>query len=118
MLSTNTTVPQSQSAGRHRGPGVDTRIAGRSSRGSVARATVLVEPQRLDVRVERPASAAHADATAANAAAALGHAPRVSFDDGLREVAEWLADRTAEDEVSDASRELEARGLTMGGGTA
>jgi dTDP-L-rhamnose 4-epimerase len=57
-----------------------------------------------------------ADVTAA--AQGLGYEPRISFDDGLRELAEWLADKTAEDKVSDASRELEARGLTMGGGAA
>lgn len=38
------------------------------------------------------------------------------YEDGLRELAEWLAGQTAEDRVLDASRELQARGLTMGGG--
>lgn len=57
-----------------------------------------------------------ADVTAA--AQGLGYEPRVSFEDGLRELAEWLGGQTAEDRVSDASRELEARGLTMGGGAA
>jgi hypothetical protein len=50
------------------------------------------------------------------AAQGLGYEPRVPFEHGLRELAEWLAEQTTvEDEVVDASRELEARGLTMGG---
>jgi dTDP-L-rhamnose 4-epimerase len=52
-----------------------------------------------------------ADVTAA--ARGLGYEPRVPFEHGLRELAEWLAGQTAEDRVSDASRELDARGLTI-----
>jgi hypothetical protein len=39
----------------------------------------------------------------------------VPFVQGLRELAEWLAGKTAEDDVWDAGRGLEARGLTMEG---
>jgi dTDP-L-rhamnose 4-epimerase len=56
-----------------------------------------------------------ADVTAA--AASLGYEPMVRFEDGLIELAQWLESQTAEDRISDASRELEARGLTMEGGT-
>ena len=52
------------------------------------------------------------------AAQGLGYEPRVKFEDGLREPGEWLGGRTVEDWVSDASHELDARGLTMGGGAA
>src|SRR5690606_15395381 len=44
----------------------------------------------------------------------LGYEPRISFDDGLEELAEWLDGRTAVDRVVDARRELERRGLTVG----
>lgn len=43
----------------------------------------------------------------------LGYEPRVDFEDGLRELAEWLEGQPAEDRVAEASRELSARGLTV-----
>ncbi|HEY0778534.1 MAG TPA: NAD-dependent epimerase/dehydratase family protein [Gemmatirosa sp.] len=43
----------------------------------------------------------------------LGYAPQVDFDDGLRELAQWLDGQTAEDRVAEASAELAARGLTV-----
>ncbi len=43
----------------------------------------------------------------------LGYAPQVDFDDGLRELAQWLDGQTAEDKVAEASAELAARGLTV-----
>jgi dTDP-L-rhamnose 4-epimerase len=42
----------------------------------------------------------------------LGYEPRVRLEDGMAELAEWLADQTAEDSVETAHRELVARGLT------
>lgn len=44
----------------------------------------------------------------------LGYEPRISFEDGLEELAEWLDGQTAVDRVIDARRELKQRGLTMG----
>jgi len=43
----------------------------------------------------------------------LGYSPRVNFDDGLQELAQWLEGRTAVDRVEEASRELAQRGLTV-----
>lgn len=43
----------------------------------------------------------------------LGYEPRISFDDGLSELAEWLAGESAEDRVAEASDELASRGLTV-----
>ncbi|MDQ3032168.1 MAG: GDP-mannose 4,6-dehydratase [Myxococcota bacterium] len=44
---------------------------------------------------------------------ALGYEPRVSLEQGLRELAGWLDGRTAKDAVLDARAELAARGLTL-----
>jgi dTDP-L-rhamnose 4-epimerase len=41
----------------------------------------------------------------------LGYRPSVKFRDGLRELAEWLEDQTAEDRVDLAANELLVRGL-------
>jgi dTDP-L-rhamnose 4-epimerase len=43
----------------------------------------------------------------------LGYAPQVRFEDGLRELAEWLASTSASDNFMRASAELERRGLTL-----
>ncbi len=43
----------------------------------------------------------------------LGYEPRVSLDEGLEELAEWLEGQTATDRVDDASRELHRRGLAV-----
>jgi dTDP-L-rhamnose 4-epimerase len=43
----------------------------------------------------------------------LGYAPRVTLDEGLAELAEWLEGQQADDRVDEASRELAARGLTV-----
>ena len=45
------------------------------------------------------------------AAEAIGFAARQDFVEGLAELAEWVAEQTAEDRVSTARAELEARGL-------
>ncbi|MGF7147289.1 dTDP-L-rhamnose 4-epimerase [Sphingomonas zeicaulis] len=42
---------------------------------------------------------------------ALGFTARQDFTEGLAELAEWVAQQTAEDRVADARAELEARGL-------
>jgi dTDP-L-rhamnose 4-epimerase len=41
----------------------------------------------------------------------LGYAPRRDFEEGLAELAEWVARQEAEDRVQEARRELEMRGL-------
>lgn len=43
----------------------------------------------------------------------LGFEPQVAFEDGLYELAEWLKDQIATDNVSKASSELSSRGLTV-----
>ena len=43
----------------------------------------------------------------------LGYEPRVSLEDGLVELAEWLEGQAASDRVEEASAELAARGLTV-----
>ena len=41
----------------------------------------------------------------------LGFTPRKDFQEGLAELAEWVAVQTADDRVDEARAELEARGL-------
>lgn len=43
----------------------------------------------------------------------LGYQPKVTLEDGLVELAEWLEGQAAEDKVAQASAELSARGLTV-----
>jgi dTDP-L-rhamnose 4-epimerase len=43
----------------------------------------------------------------------LGYEPRVTLEEGLIELAEWLEGQTAEDKVTEARNELAARGLTV-----
>jgi dTDP-L-rhamnose 4-epimerase len=43
----------------------------------------------------------------------LGYRPQVTLEDGLAELAEWLAGQSAVDRVSDAARELSSRGLAV-----
>jgi dTDP-L-rhamnose 4-epimerase len=43
----------------------------------------------------------------------LGYQPQVMLEEGLTELAVWLQDQQASDHVADASRQLEARGLTV-----
>ena len=45
------------------------------------------------------------------AKAALDYAPKQDFDEGLAELAQWVARQEATDRVADARRELESRGL-------
>ena len=55
----------------------------------------------------------HCFADISEARTVLGYEPRVTLEDGLVELAEWLQDQAAVDRVEDASRELAARGLTV-----
>jgi dTDP-L-rhamnose 4-epimerase len=54
----------------------------------------------------------HCFADISEAGARLGYAPEIALEDGLDELAEWLADQVPEDLVPVATRELEVRGLT------
>jgi dTDP-L-rhamnose 4-epimerase len=45
----------------------------------------------------------------------LGYAPQVQLEDGLVELSSWLASQAPVDRVAEASAELSARGLTVGG---
>jgi dTDP-L-rhamnose 4-epimerase len=55
----------------------------------------------------------HCFADIGRARAVLGYEPKVTLEDGLVELAEWLQDQAAVDRVAVASRELAARGLTV-----
>jgi dTDP-L-rhamnose 4-epimerase len=54
----------------------------------------------------------HCFADISRARELLGFEPRVSLEDGMRELAGWLEGQAAVDRVDDASAELAARGLT------
>jgi dTDP-L-rhamnose 4-epimerase len=58
----------------------------------------------------------HCFADISKAREELGYEPQVSFEDGLGELAEWMAEQSAEDHVDEAHDELLARGLTVGRG--
>jgi dTDP-L-rhamnose 4-epimerase len=53
----------------------------------------------------------HCFADLAKSNALLGFKPRVAFDDGLAELARYLADQIADDQAEKATRELQQRGL-------
>jgi len=53
----------------------------------------------------------HCFCDGAKAQAELGFAARMDFEEGLAELAEWVAEQTADDRVEQARAELEARGL-------
>ena len=55
----------------------------------------------------------HCFADISRARAVLGYEPRVTLEDGLVELADWLQEQAAEDHVTEASRELATRGLTV-----
>jgi len=55
----------------------------------------------------------HCFADITRARRVLGYEPQVTLEDGLVQLATWLADQTAHDRVAEASRELAARGLTV-----
>ncbi len=42
----------------------------------------------------------------------IGYAPRVTFEDGMRQLVEWLSEQQPEDRVAVATAELDRRGLT------
>jgi dTDP-L-rhamnose 4-epimerase len=54
----------------------------------------------------------HCYADLAKARALLGYEPQVSYEEGFRELAEWLGSQTAEDKAGIMLQELSAYGLT------
>ncbi len=55
----------------------------------------------------------HCFADISQARRILGYAPRVTFEEGLAELAAWLEHQIAHDRVGEASAELDARGLSL-----
>jgi dTDP-L-rhamnose 4-epimerase len=55
----------------------------------------------------------HCFADISAARAVLDYKPLVKFEDGLRELAEWLSGQTALDRTETANAELITRGLTV-----
>jgi dTDP-L-rhamnose 4-epimerase len=55
----------------------------------------------------------HCFADISAAADLLGYVPRVSLDQGLRELTAWLVHQEADDRVSEARHELQTRGLAV-----
>jgi dTDP-L-rhamnose 4-epimerase len=55
----------------------------------------------------------HCYADISKAQKILGYSPRVSFEEGMLELSEWLTDQIAIDNVEKAGQELSARGLTV-----
>jgi len=55
----------------------------------------------------------HCFADITHAQEVLGYAPSVTLEHGIIELVEWLREQDAHDRVSDASRELAERGLTV-----
>jgi dTDP-L-rhamnose 4-epimerase len=55
----------------------------------------------------------HCFADVAQARAVLGYEPRVRFEDGVAELAEWLRTQVAHDRVHEMQRALALRGLTL-----
>jgi dTDP-L-rhamnose 4-epimerase len=55
----------------------------------------------------------HCFADITSASEVLGYVPQVELDDGMRELADWLAGQTADDHVEAHQADLAARGLTL-----
>jgi dTDP-L-rhamnose 4-epimerase len=55
----------------------------------------------------------HCFADISHARRVLGYEPRVSLEDGLVEIAEWLSGQVADDRIAQARAELDARGLAI-----
>jgi dTDP-L-rhamnose 4-epimerase len=55
----------------------------------------------------------HCFADITTARTVLGYRPAVSLQDGLANIASWVAGQSADDRVEQAAAELSARGLTV-----
>ncbi len=81
-------------------------------------ARLLAEGLKMEIEPERTAQyragdIRHCYADASRAQELLGFRTRVSLEEGMSELVEWLAGQEAEDRVDAATRELAARGLTL-----
>jgi dTDP-L-rhamnose 4-epimerase len=93
--------------------------------GSGRSYTILEVARRLAAVIGRPDLAPeitgryrvgdirHCFADARRAREVLGYTPRVTFEDGLAELAGWLEGQIPHDRVGEASAELAARGLSL-----
>jgi dTDP-L-rhamnose 4-epimerase len=91
-----------------------------SGRSHTVREVAEMMQERLGLRIApeicakcRVGDVRHCFADITLALSVLGYEPRVSLQDGLGELAEWLRDQSAQDRVADARRELATRGLTV-----
>ena len=79
----------------------------------IARALGIADLQPDVTEKGRVGDIRHCFADISAARRVLGYAPRVRMEDGVMEVAEWVAGEAAVDSVQRASAELAARGLTL-----
>ena len=80
-------------------------------------AATLARVLEIDVEPEirneyRAGDIRHCFGDASRARDLLGWTPRVTFEEGMRELATWLVDQTAVDKVDEATAALAERGLT------
>jgi dTDP-L-rhamnose 4-epimerase len=80
-------------------------------------AATLARVLEIDVQPEirneyRAGDIRHCFGDPSRARELLAWQPQVRFDDGMRELAAWLADQTAVDRVDEATAALARRGLT------
>jgi dTDP-L-rhamnose 4-epimerase len=87
-----------------------------SVRGIAERLAAVVDRADIEPTVTgkyRVGDIRHCFSDISRARELLGFEPRVSLEDGMAELAEWLQDQAAEDNVESAAAELAARGLTL-----
>lgn len=80
------------------------------------RFTRLLNRERIEPEITgqyRAGDIRHCFADITSARTHLGYQPRVRFDEGLAELAQWLEGEIAVDRVSEAHAELALRGLTL-----
>ena len=78
----------------------------------------LAKVMNKDIRAQlsakyRVGDIRHCFADLTKARKLLGYAPRVDFDEGLHELAQWLEGQIAVDSIGKATEELASRGLTV-----
>jgi dTDP-L-rhamnose 4-epimerase len=81
-------------------------------------ADVLTRQLEVDLEPEirnvfRAGDIRHCYADIDGARNSLGYEPRVGFEDGMRDLIEWLEEAEAVDRVVEATEALESRGLTI-----
>ena len=91
------------------GSGVDRSVT--EVARSIARALKRNDLEPEIVGKARVGDIRHCFCDGSKAADVLGFRPKKDFDEGLAELAEWVASQTADDRVDEARAELEAKGL-------